>query len=850
VSAPSPTAVLLRYLPAMVIWSFLVAGVVAVGSIALPTNSTMAASEPVGPVAWADLRESRASDSETATDYVDPRLNSRHRIIGWATIGPGLPVRGARIRVVDARGRTLPGLHARSGRSGQFSIDMGSRLTPAGATIITAGGRVGGKAMAGRLRAHMVPGLSHAVVNLTPATTVAVAWHAKHPRTSWHRAHVKARYGLSIPRGHDIEAGMRLGLTGIDHGRLHRRAQAVGYDTWAAKVVRRIDAGRPLPLFAGNTRSAGTAADLTWQLVQAAASNCGSSSIPGVGYLASAVIDLGILQKQCNTGWSEVLSDLTAINQTLSAMSTQIVDINNDIAQLNQLVRTLTFSISNQAVINDIKTPILNSSQSYEFMAQEAAEASTALGVDLPTILTALNPSTPADDTVTNIRTNGYVQSMQQNASALLDPGSSLNNTLRSAITNLQTAGFVMDGGPEELGILHMMWQATQSPLMTGNQLASFNAYVDSFRRANAQAAAMQVDWLRYEGNASTQIAQYLDDWNPSDQAFASLLTQPLPCAPASTDTLQAVLDQFCAGNYTVTMPGFIDMRTPASGATLPDANVALPVLDPQSGLLWSLACAGVRGGMSLSACPATGFMSTSVTTELAQPVNGVSEGWYWFETPLSSAWSTSTSPVTTNIARPTASQLATLRSLAQDNGQTASTTATWLSSQSPVFADAGRLPTPVADTIGYDCGWVDMFQGSNSSFICGSSAWCNEYAGGAAEATCNQGRLSYAGLLDVQWLGTGEVLDARLGWALFDDPINNAWNCYVSGSDCPRPPDNNFWYVSIFGCTCGSGAYNETVPPSNDEYPMTPYGLPLAVGAVDASAYQPSSSAFVLQTS
>ena len=745
-------------------------------------------------------------------------------LFGWAHIGAGLPVEGARVVLVTRKGTRIKVPAALTGTRGEFSLDVEGVDLPRGTMAVTRGGTVQGREFTGRLRFVLDVGHRKAMLHISPATTMAAVWLSRNPGTSRNQAMHRARIALGVV-GHSIEEGVRLGTAPLSGRSLWRAIQRQGFPRWLAAQVARMDSRSTTDLRSESIPVAGqgagsTAAGLLWNAVVAAAESCdpSSSSIPGVGYLASSLADTGLVSQDPSCGeLKEILNDLEQIEQGITQIETALQTASNEIFAVGALIKVDALSNARSQLQYNVLSPITVGQAAYTFLTNSAQTAVDRLGIPLGEILTS------TDDTVTG---DSNVKQLRANAQNVLSPAGALGTGFATAVTSLTAPSTVTDttGGIDK-GVLHLTWEAirTLSPFIDAEQLALYNQVVDYLRQVNAHAAALSIDIARSTNLTSAQITStIIGPWKLPDSYFDGVSTELLPC-PSVDDTLDGRCEPLTVAD--------------ATGATMAWAHVA-PVLDPATGLLWSAVCA--EANMALDACEATGTMSYTRGNGRVTP--------YWFDTPVRMTWGEGGADGGA-FTRPTSTQIKSLAEVAAANGQQSSAVTGWIAKQSPVFATVASAPI-ASNLIGFDCGWAsptDPFSGKplkdiEAYFICPATEICKDgfkdpFAGP------DLGPGSCFGLQGAGYKVAIDLADKshRIGWALPTAPTT------LPLADQPGSPPNYIdsqvvlWDWAGFGC-----GYDEAKPPPTTgscyPYTMSAHTAPLAVRSVDASRYQVAS--------
>lgn len=740
-------------------------------------------------------------------------------LFGWVHLGPGLPVENAMVTLRTRSGDVL-GESTMTGLGGEFALSTVGMNRPRLAILEARGGTVEGRPWRGTLRAVITRSAHPHMAHVNVVTTMATTWQLAKPGRSRLASINRVRTVLGLDRHHDIESDLRLGTTPLSGTKILSAIERRGWKRWLRSHVRLMDSRQPAPGCAwrdcdypGIQRSAGgTAAGLVWNAVLAAAQSCNpsNSSIPGVGYLASALADTGLVSQDPSCSeLKEILNDLEQIEQGITQIETALQTASNEIFAVAALIKVDALSNARSQLQYNVLSPITVGQASYTFLINSAQTTVARTGLPLGTILTSEDDTVLSDPNVKQLRTN---------AASVLSPAGPLGTAFATAVTSFTAPSTVTDtmGGIDK-GVLHLTWEAvrTLSPFIDAQQLALYNQVVDYLRQINAHAAALSIDIARSTNLTSEQITNsVIGRWQLPDSYFDSVSTDFLPC-PSPDETLDGRCEPLTVSD--------------ATGTAVAWAHAA-PVLDPDSGLLWSAVC--TETGMALDACEATGIMSFTRGDGRVTP--------YWFDTPVRMTWGDDGGDGGA-FTRPTSTQIKTLAEVAAANGQQSSAVTGWIAKQAPVFGTVASAPI-ASNVIGFDCGWA-IDDDYAVYFVCPATEICTD--GFTDPFGPYLGPGSCFGLQGAGYKVAIDLLDTshRIGWAV---PTSATTLPLV---DQPGPPPNYFESQAVVwedGLGCG---YEESKPPPSTpgrnpwcSYEMSSRTAPLAVRTADVTRYQVAS--------
>jgi hypothetical protein len=746
-------------------------------------------------------------------------------LFGWVHVGPGVPVVDATVRIVTRRGVQTSVVAVQTGLSGEFSLDVADADLPRVVVVESRGGTVDGRPWRGRLRAVIDMGPQRFMVHVNAATSMAATWQLSSRGRSQVASFNRAREVLRLERHHSLESGQRLGTTPLDGARMLAAIERRGWPAWLRSHVRLMDARQPGPVYGpcGNCRTTpqgssfqtsgigSIAGSLVWNSVLAAAKGCdpSDSSIPGLGYLATALASYNIVSQDpsCKE-LPQILADLQAIEQGITQIETALQQSNDNIIGATNLIKVDTFSIALQQLQNEVLTPIQVGQAAYTNLTNAAQTTVSRVGLPLNAILTS------TDDTVIN---DPSVQQLRLSAANMLAPAGALGTTFADAANSLVKPGIISDSsGGLAKGILNLAWEAvrTLSVFVDAEQLAIYNEMVGYIRQTNANAAALTIDVQRFGLLTSDQITANIDKWSLPDAWFDSVTTELLPCA-SSDDTLN----------------GFCYPLTVEDGWSGPAAfDYRAPVIDTDSGLMWAAVCA--IEDMPVANCDVSGILTWA---------DGGVNNPQWFQIPAHLQW---TGDPAGDWNRPTVEQVATLKAKAVANSQQPAAMNGWLAGQSQVFAEVAKAPIATSG-VAWDCGWgttnrPDLDYLGTFYYACDIQNWCYENPG-----YCNT--LNRIGLQHTAFVVGADATGAssRIGWAIQWSPQN------PNGIKVTALPDGPVPYVSPPTAFKGSVYVTDNTgvaksvmekiiaaPPTQSETRMALTSAPLLVASIDVTPY------------
>jgi hypothetical protein len=275
---------------------------------------------------------------------------------GWAFLDSDTPVVGARIRIVDGRGKTVKLLGpstSKTGPSGTFLVAV--RKLPKTFKILASGGRQSGKAFHGTLSASGTRGTQY----VSPVTTIIDAYRAAHPARKAALVVSAVKQTLGIPASANLTTDLRF----TNHLFDAQKFLAHGpFDRTVRRIVRTVQVGGK-QLFRGQYGPSGIGTDLLkWggkQLANGAVSYLGGL---GMGWLLGAA---GITEDATAKQLDEIKGSLDQINNRLTEIGQQLKDLNGKADQ--QLLATTVVSL------RAARTAITGKSADIKYIAQMAS---------------------------------------------------------------------------------------------------------------------------------------------------------------------------------------------------------------------------------------------------------------------------------------------------------------------------------------------------------------------------------------------------------------------------------------------------------------------------------------------
>ena len=595
--------------------------VIAALALVLSGASTAQAAPSADPAPAAGIEAAPAVPDLSIDPAAD--LGPAPMIFGWVHLAPGVPVLDAQVTLRTIQGaQVAPAV--RTGGAGEFAVDTSDVQRPRFLILEARGGTVAGKPWNGVLRSVVTRNQHRHMAHINAATTMAAIWQLRGKARSYPASMNRAREVLRVPRSNDIESGYRLSVIPLSSQRMLAAIERRGWRTWLRSQVRNMELNRPGPSMVVRAQNrdvaispagaGSTAAGLLWNAVLSAAESCdpSSSSIPGVGYLASALADTGFVSQDPTCAeLKEILNDLAAIQQGINEIETALQATSNELTNIATELKLDALSGQSSQLQIGVISPIKVGQGAYTFLLDSSQNAVTRLDMSLGDILTS------TDDTITQ---DADVVKLRQQANNALTPAGALGTGFSVAVTSLTAPGIITDTlGGDDKGILHLAWEAvrTESVFIDATQLSLYNQTVAYLRQFNAHAAALSIDAARAAGETSAQIsASLIGNWPLPDSYFAGVSTELLPC-PSVDDTLGGWCEPLTV--------------TDGVGAVQSGWDHTSVVIDPDNGLLWTSVCAAE--GMTVAECEATGIMSFTRGNGSITP--------YWFDTPVSMTWGT-----------------------------------------------------------------------------------------------------------------------------------------------------------------------------------------------------------------
>lgn len=670
----------------------------------------------------------------TGGSGAEPTINVP-TLAGHASVGKSLPLVGAQIQFQNAAGQKIDGLSAQTGSSGEYVVDTGGRELPITIVALTTGGSVGGDPMTGSLRSvSQLASMGGAQLSINPISTVAEQWWRRHPGVTVEEAYQQANQALGLSALTDHDAATRLHDV-MDSSALKASAIAIGgFDKWATQVVNQWVNGIASSFQLGDEQrmmGAGEfAAGMAWTMVSSAASSCdpSSSSVPGLGMLASTINSLGLVGTdpacQSNQMLSQISKSIDAIQVQLKSMDAARSAQGSALAgRLDKILDTVNKNAWTQAFSDyelNVARPVRRVLSDTLFLADRVKVHTNATGLPLDQLLNALTDPGVKTTTYSNAQ-------LMQKAREIRSAAAKINQDYQSTpwIDSQDYADTMLWDRPDMPSVfnaLHRAWLAiNERAFVDASQQAAFAAVVEYFRQHNILRAAQHVDSMRAAGYSSETITAVMREWAPSDKDFARMMPTVLPWNQATG--LPIALDP---------IPG------PLRGANLglKGMPAAGPVIDPETGLMWISACTQYFNGNGFNvdrneSCPYRGVMGTvarleserepklEVHFQIRLPGQGnlsmLDAGPSWAD--LAFQLSPKGALSASGFARPGIAQLQTLRTKAMASGQDGPAIGTWLarhSSPNPttvpaVFAGLDQLPSW---TSGWHegCGWRSKY--------------------------------------------------------------------------------------------------------------------------------------------
>lgn len=591
---------------------------------------------------------------------------------GWASLGDDMPLVGARVVFTDANGTRIPGLEARTGLSGEFTVEASRNGLPrtliAHAGTGTADGNGDGRLDAservtGWLRGPVdLDGPEAGLAYLTPISTVSLALVPRY--RTYERASARVRFLLRMPvRSQSAfepweDGGARMATSGglIDPKRLlNDITRDGGIQGWIDEVKQRDRESRRAnyrPRTRAQEQSLGGFLKKTagvmkkiapglqvvgavWGVIadQAKTCNPGQSVVPGLGPVASWMQKQGVVQQdpacqipgqinslstQLNSRLDTIQSELGQIKQLLVAQSAQFARIEGVVLQSASTNAAATISNSIAAIQTAQERRLLLVNLVATFTAPRTPANVQGLGMTLDEIYASSDPAAVRAAAIINRQAERAVPS---NVSGWdIVP------------TRLQQPGVLIPGYGSD-GILQLAWKATWASRSTSganyeDELREFSEYVDYFRNLWFLYGVQEIDSLRSDGLPGELVEQQVMARAPFDDILESLI-------PDTTDVTYGVPEcpEVITGDITCIVPANSAGRTTTSyrrinlqysvRVRLTDTN---PAYDPR------LPMSGGRNPAQLAirACAAAGpgVNSARLDTFVAERPRHFFSGW------------------------------------------------------------------------------------------------------------------------------------------------------------------------------------------------------------------------------
>lgn len=274
----------------------------------------------------------------TLPPEVAPAKPLKARVIGgWAFLDPDMLLHGARVRVLDARGRALPllrGSTTRTGAGGTFLV--GVRTLTKRFTVTISGGDVRGEPFQGTLAQTVWGG--NRTLYISPASTVAAKYLRAHTGATVADGVTRAKHTLQIPEDATLRGDLRYSDLYFDaQSFLARAGTEGGVDKLLALLGR---AGTPVG-FPGNPNPTPTPTVDLGQWMQDKIAD-GAASYVGALAMGWVLGQMGI-QSGADAQLAEISAKLDEINHKLTLISQQLNEL---LKQANeQYLATLALSL-------------------------------------------------------------------------------------------------------------------------------------------------------------------------------------------------------------------------------------------------------------------------------------------------------------------------------------------------------------------------------------------------------------------------------------------------------------------------------------------------------------------------
>ncbi|MCW2956797.1 MAG: hypothetical protein JWO69_1666 [Thermoleophilia bacterium] len=163
-----------------------------------------------------------------------------HPVVG--TVSASGPVRGARVSLVDSRGRVIANVPNVTNKRGVFVLRLHKEL-PRSFTVRTSGGRDA----RGRLRGYLTSKYSSyrraEPVVVTAATTLAASYQTAYPKVKPATAEARVLKYLRLPRNTDLHVELALSSR-MFHGHTFTRAAKQDVGAYSLRLAKHIHSGK------------------------------------------------------------------------------------------------------------------------------------------------------------------------------------------------------------------------------------------------------------------------------------------------------------------------------------------------------------------------------------------------------------------------------------------------------------------------------------------------------------------------------------------------------------------------------------------------------------------------------
>lgn len=486
---------------------------------------------------------------------------------GWATLGEDMPLTGARVVFTDGDGERIPGLSARTGLSGEFTVqarrdDLPPRvIAHAGMGMVDEDeeGPDRPERLTGWLRAPVdLTGPEAGLVYITPISTAALALTPEYG--TYAKASIRVRYLLRMPSRSQssfqpwADGGARLATSDrlVDPQRLVDDIQRDGgVQGWVDEMEWRDERGmranyraragaREQSLGGFLKKGLGVmkkvapglqVAGAIWGVISDQAKTCnpGQSVVPGLGPLASWMQKQGVVQQdpacqipgqinslsvQLNSRLDGIQAELGQIKQLLVAQSAQFARIEGVVLQSASTNVAATLSGPIAAIQTAQERRLLLVNLVATFTAPRTPANVQGLGMTLDEIYASSDPAAVRAATIINRQAERAVPS---NVSGW-----------DTAATRMTLPGVLIPGYGSD-GMLQLAWKATwaASPANGASyedELQAFSDYVDYFRNLWFLYGVQEIDSLRSDGLPGELVEQQVMARAPFDDILESLI--------------------------------------------------------------------------------------------------------------------------------------------------------------------------------------------------------------------------------------------------------------------------------------------------------------------------------------